>query len=138
MLPIDWRKVERNYAQVQCKQALLGLQDEHEVDVNLALLALYCDQQRLTINPNCWPKLLATSALWQQQLAPLRAIRRRAKSGNPGYYQRLLAIELMLERQLQQQLTPLLQLSKSAGDNLGCLGQHYGVTSLVPALHPFV
>ncbi|WP_095497095.1 TIGR02444 family protein [Paraferrimonas haliotis] len=138
MKPIDWRQVERNYVQAECRNALLSLQDNYGVDVNLALLALYCDQQQLAISACCWPKLLATSAHWQQRLAPLRVIRRTAKHLTPQQYQRILAMELALERQLQQQLTPLLRFSESAQSNLERLGQCYDNAAIAASLNPFL
>lgn len=97
-----------HYPKVQ--QLLLNLQDNYQLNVNLFLLCGYAQQQGCAIDELQLSSLLSHCQQWQQQLiSPFRALIRELKSQlSSEQYQSMLAMELSLERQQQQQLVSCL------------------------------
>ena len=77
-----WRFSLRFYALPDVAPACLALQDEANVDVNLMLFLLFLAENGRAITRDDVARLDASIAPWRAQVVePLRAIRRRLKSG---------------------------------------------------------
>jgi len=77
-----WRFSLRFYALPDVAPACLRLQDEANVDVNLMLFLLFLAENSRAITRDDVARLDASIAPWRTEVVePLRAIRRRLKSG---------------------------------------------------------
>ena len=100
------------------KDLCLKLQDEHGVNVNLLLLALYLDQQTTTQYSQAqWQQLLNCIENWEHKIVkPYRQLRRLAKGMiEASEYQQMLDVELMMERKSQHLISN--QLTEMASDS---------------------
>ncbi|WP_144211170.1 TIGR02444 family protein [Shewanella donghaensis] len=99
-----WRDCESLYA--SNPTSYISIQDDYQVNVNLLLLAQYLDQQAYPLALAQWETLAATIEDWDSKVvSPYRKLRRLAKSRLlPDEYQKMLDIELMMERKTQQML----------------------------------
>ena len=98
-----WTECEALYPAIQ--DTCLTLQDEHGVNVNLLLLALYLDNQTdLKYNQKQWLLLLTNIESWERKIVqPYRKLRRIAKGMiEQNEYQQMLDLELMMERKTQK------------------------------------
>ena len=120
-LPLSlWQDCDLLYAQHQAEY--LKLQDEHGVNVNLALLATWLDNHDYLMPTQGWQHLITQIASFELNLLqPFRRLRKLSKGHlAPDEYQQMLTVELMLERKVQRLILrspSLLQLS-SHTDNL--------------------
>ncbi|WP_207234104.1 MULTISPECIES: TIGR02444 family protein [Shewanella] len=94
-----------------CEQAYLAnpnryisLQDNYHTNVNLILLAEYLDAQGYFIAKASWQSLAKAIARWEEfVLIPYRTLRRKAKAHtSEDEYQKMLEVELIMERKSQQ------------------------------------
>ncbi|UJF21740.1 TIGR02444 family protein [Shewanella sp. OMA3-2] len=117
-----WGQCEQRYL---CDpQAYIALQDKYQVNVNLLLLAQYLDQQSYQLSLKHWQQLANVIAPWEAEvLKPYRQLRRLAKAHLAiDEYQKMLKVELMLERKSQTMLLQhinLIQAEPTASDNTG-------------------
>lgn len=97
-----WQECEHTYS--KNPQWYISLQDSHQVNVNLLLLAQYLDQHVYFLTTEQWQILSDTIAPWNNQvLVPYRQLRRIAKCHlAPDEYQKMLDVELIMERKSQQ------------------------------------
>ncbi|MGZ9899455.1 DUF2390 domain-containing protein [Shewanella gaetbuli] len=97
-----WQACEQQYA--SNPTAYIELQDHYQVNVNLFLLAQELDKspQRLTVEQ--WQLLQESIIHWEQTvLVPYRQLRRLAKAHlDTDEYQKMLDVELMMERKSQR------------------------------------
>jgi len=116
-----WRFSLRFYALPDVAPACLALQDEANVDVNLMLFLLFLAENGRAITRDDVARLDASIAPWRTEVVePLRAIRRRLKSGigeisaasSEGLRNMVKKIELEAERLEQARL-------ENAAPNLG-------------------
>ena len=116
-----WRFSLRFYALPDVAPACLALQDEANVDVNLMLFLLFLAENGRAITRDDVARLDASIAPWRTEVVePLRAIRRRLKSGigeisaasSEGLRNMVKKIELEAERLEQGRL-------EKAASNLG-------------------
>jgi uncharacterized protein (TIGR02444 family) len=114
-----WRFSLRFYALPDVAPACLTLQDEANVDVNLLLLLLFVADQGRAVTREDVARLDAAIAPWRGEVVePLRALRRRLKTGigefppNEGFRNMVKKIELEAERLEQGRL-------ERAASNLG-------------------
>ncbi|WP_434952899.1 TIGR02444 family protein [Shewanella sp. HL-SH4] len=99
-----WQQCEQKYL---CDpQAYIALQDSYQVNVNLLLLAQQLDQQSYPLDFNDWQQLSRLIEPWEAGvLKPYRQLRRLAKAHlTKDEYQKMLQVELMLERKSQKML----------------------------------
>lgn len=113
-----WQFSLATYARAYVADRLLALQDQYQVNINLALLAYYCDVHKCVIGDAQWRALKGAAESFDAQiLHPFRQLRRGYKShsqtADPVIYEQFKALELRLERQQQSQL-----LACIAGDEL--------------------
>ncbi|WP_028773256.1 DUF2390 domain-containing protein [Shewanella waksmanii] len=96
-----WRDCDEYYAQLQ--PVVLQQQDEHHVNVNLLLLAIWLDNHRYPLSFDSWQRLDVEIDSWEQKmLKPYRKLRKLSKANlAPDEYQQMLDVELMLERKAQ-------------------------------------
>ncbi len=93
------------------KNACLKLQDEHDVNVNLLLLALYLDKYtELRYSQTQWLQLINSIEDWESStLKPFRKSRRLAKNTvEKNKYQQMLTEELVMERESQKLINNVL------------------------------
>lgn len=128
--PIDlslWRECDTLYMEHQA--FCLQLQDEHQLNVNLLLLALWLDKHRYSLASEHWQALQQQTLAWEQKLLlPYRQLRRQSKTIlEASEYQQMLDAELMLERKSQAiilnilqsvSVVPLTNTGKEVHDNL--------------------
>lgn len=97
-----WQDCDDIYLRHQ--QIFLGLQDDHQVNVNLLLLATWLDQQSHLLSLQQWQTLQQDTFKWESRvLLPYRKLRRLSKSCLAAdEYQQMLDVELMLERKSQK------------------------------------
>lgn len=103
-----WQFAEVIYGHAEVSKACLFLQDECGVDVNVLLFALWIGAQRKTlVDVRAIRQVDAVVRQWRQEIVePLRAIRRRMKTGpspapdvaTEGLRSRLKDVEIELER----------------------------------------
>lgn len=121
--PTIWRTCEQRYT--QSPRDYLAMQEEHGVNVNLLLLAEELDQQGLGITAEQWEALTKEIKDWEQNiLTPYRRLRKLAKASfSEIEYQKMLDVELMMERKAQKLILHRLHKLKpqSIGNNL----KHY-------------
>ena len=97
-----WQECDQIYLKHQ--QLCLQLQDDHQVNVNLLLLALWLDNQSHFLSASQWQILQQDTMKWESRvLLPYRKLRRLSKSCLAAdEYQQMLDLELMLERKSQK------------------------------------
>jgi len=106
-----WQDCDEIYLKHQ--HLCIQLQDKYLLDVNLLLLAIWLDKQRHSLTKQQWQTLQSSTLKWnQQRLLPHRNLRRASKANlTADEYQRMLDLELMLERKSQhvilRSITPL-------------------------------
>ncbi|MCT8987696.1 TIGR02444 family protein [Shewanella phaeophyticola] len=102
--PNLWRECEQVYAQKP--RAYIQLQDNHQINVNLLLLAQYLDEKAYLLTESQWEIMLSTTAQWEESvLQPYRKLRRIAKQHLANdEYQKMLDVELIMERKSQHLL----------------------------------
>ncbi|MFT5788275.1 MAG: hypothetical protein ACI8SJ_000378 [Shewanella sp.] len=117
-----WQDCDSIYLKHQ--QLCLSLQDEHQVNVNLLLLALWLDTQELQLSAAQWQTLRQDTLKWETRvLLPYRSLRRLSKSClSDAEYQQMLEVELMLERKSQRLISRSL-------NKLACQGDSSNLTS---------
>ncbi|MCF1427917.1 MAG: TIGR02444 family protein [Shewanella sp.] len=96
-----WQQCDIHYA--KHRELCLNLQNQHQVNVNLLLLAWYLDGQKLGLDRAQWQEVIQLLSRWESQLlVPYRRLRQRGKARLPApEYRRMLDVELSLERQGQ-------------------------------------
>ncbi|WP_119967945.1 MULTISPECIES: DUF2390 domain-containing protein [Shewanella] len=110
-----WRDCDNRYA--AHRLSYISVQDDYQVNINLLLLAQYLDQQQHPLALAQWESLAATIEDWDTKVvSPYRKLRRLAKTYlQPGEYQQMLDIELMMERKTQQMLLKKLNQFEAEG-----------------------
>ncbi|GGP78477.1 TIGR02444 family protein [Shewanella ulleungensis] len=105
-----WHQCEQVYT--KNPNAYLQLQDNYQVNVNLLLLAQYLDQQAFLLSAEQWQMMLDVIEKWEDSvLVPYRKLRRIAKRHlAEDEYQKMLEVELIMERKSQQFLLQKLHL----------------------------
>ncbi len=101
------------------KDLCLRLQDEHGVNVNLLLLALYLDHHTtIQFSREQWRRLPERVENWERKIVkPYRQLRRLAGGMvEPGEYQQMLDVELMMERKSQRLISHQLTEMVPQGD----------------------
>lgn len=112
-----WSFSLRHYAQPGVKEACLALQDEHGLDVNVALACLWHERRgAAALSPEDIADLLARLATAQARVWNLRPLRRDAKAAPHGdaLYKALKRAELLAENLLQRALFEALEHRPSA------------------------
>jgi uncharacterized protein (TIGR02444 family) len=114
--PQLWQDCERSY--LVNTEHYLSLQDTYQVNVNLLLLAQHLDQQALFFNQQQWESLTASIALWENNVVqPYRKLRRLTKPHmDSAEYEKMLNVELIMERKSQQMLLQKLNQLQADGD----------------------
>ncbi|MDN4502965.1 DUF2390 domain-containing protein [Alteromonadaceae bacterium BrNp21-10] len=84
----------------QRKQQFLQLQNQHGLNVNLLLLAVYLDTQNVMLAAEHWQKLINVVLPSDKQLQQVR-LRRQSLDKSGDMYTQQLAQELALEQQQQ-------------------------------------
>ena len=112
-----WQDCDDIYLRHQ--QICLGLQDDHQVNVNLLLLATWLDQQSHLLSLQQWQTLQQDTFKWESRvLLPYRKLRRLSKSCLAAdEYQQMLDVELMLERKSQKLILHSLNQLAWQGEN---------------------
>ncbi|AZG74605.1 TIGR02444 family protein [Shewanella livingstonensis] len=107
---IIWRNCEQNY--LVNPNFYIHLQDNYHVNVNILLLAQYLDQQLYTLTQQEWEILTEVVEQWEANvLQPYRRLRRIAKAYlDNDEYQKMLDVELIMERKSQYMLLHKLNL----------------------------
>ncbi|MGB6137486.1 MAG: TIGR02444 family protein [Shewanella sp.] len=105
-----WHQCEQVYS--QNPSAYIQLQDSYQVNVNVLLLAQYLDQKAFLLSAEQWQSMLAVIEKWEDSvLMPYRKLRRIAKRHlAEDEYQKMLDVELIMERKSQQLLLQKLHL----------------------------
>jgi uncharacterized protein (TIGR02444 family) len=105
-----WHDCEQNYS--TNPNFYINLQDTYQVNVNILLLAQYLDQQHYVLTPQLWELLTGVVDQWEANvLQPYRRLRRIAKAYLDGEeYQKMLDVELIMERKSQYMLLHKLNL----------------------------
>ncbi|ABE56455.1 conserved hypothetical protein [Shewanella denitrificans OS217] len=114
--PQLWQDCEQYY--LVNTEHYLSLQDTYQVNVNLLLLAQYLDQQALFFNQQQWESLTACIELWENNVVqPYRKLRRLTKPHmDSTEYEKMLNVELIMERKSQQMLLQRLNQLQADGD----------------------
>ncbi|MEZ9593379.1 TIGR02444 family protein [Shewanella sp. 10N.261.52.F9] len=99
-----WQDCDVIYIQQQT--ICLALQDDHQLNVNLLLLALWLDSHHQRLASSDWQQLQQALLSWEQRLLlPYRKLRRLSKAVlEQAEYQQMLDVELMLERKSQAKI----------------------------------
>ncbi|MBB1437217.1 TIGR02444 family protein [Shewanella sp. SG41-4] len=105
-----WHDCEQNYS--KNPNFYISLQDSYQVNVNLLLLAQYLDQQHYVLTQQQWELLTGVVEQWEANvLQPYRRLRRIAKAHlGSDEYQKMLDVELIMERKSQYMLLHKLNL----------------------------
>ncbi|MGI2104448.1 TIGR02444 family protein [Shewanella frigidimarina] len=105
-----WRDCEQSYS--INPNFYINLQDSYQVNVNLLLLAQYLDQQHYVLTQQQWELLTGAVEQWEENvLQPYRRLRRIAKAYlDSEEYQKMLDVELIMERKSQYMLLHKLNL----------------------------
>ncbi|MGX9461216.1 TIGR02444 family protein [Shewanella sp. A14] len=108
----------------------IDLQDNYQVNVNILLLAEYLDQQHYVLTQQQWEILTLVIEQWEDKvLQPYRRLRQMAKAHlADDEYQKMLDVELMMERKSQNMLLQKLNL-------LNGEMSHSGTTDLANVQH---
>jgi uncharacterized protein (TIGR02444 family) len=117
-----WQDCDDIYLKHQ--QQCLRLQDEHQVNVNLLLLALWLDTQEYLLSATQWQTLQHDTFKWEARvLLPYRKLRRLSKSClEKAEYQQMQDVELMLERKSQRLILRSLNTLVCQGDGSNLTG----------------
>ncbi|MGI2259191.1 TIGR02444 family protein [Shewanella sp. GXUN23E] len=104
MTPLDqrlWQQCDLHYA--KHRELCLSLQNQHQVNVNLLLLAWYLDGRRLGLDSSQWQEVTQLINRWEGRLlVPYRRLRQLGKARLPtAEYHKMLDVELSLERKGQ-------------------------------------
>lgn len=104
-----WQDCDAIYMQHQA--SLLALQDDHQLNVNLLLLAIWLDSHHQLLASSDWQQLQQSLLEWEQRLLlPYRRLRRLSKAAlEQAEYQQMLDVELMLERKSQAKILAALK-----------------------------
>lgn len=99
--------------------ACVALQDRHDLDVNVLLFAAWAGMEcGVALSAERLAAVDSTIAAWRREVVrPLRAVRRRVKAEDDGFYQRMKAVELEAERIEQDRLFALGGLTPQPGGN---------------------
>ncbi|ABV88815.1 TIGR02444 family protein [Shewanella pealeana] len=105
-----WSDCDPLYMQHQ--SLCLQLQDDHQLNVNLLLLALWLDMHHYLLPKLQWRQLQQDTHSWERKLLlPYRQLRRQSKAClATGEYRQMLELELMLERKSQAMILTALKL----------------------------
>nr|WP_153447939.1 TIGR02444 family protein [Vibrio algicola] len=104
-----WQFCLERYQQPGVESACLTLQNQYQGNVNLLLLYIWLDQQKLTLAPQEQERLKQSLQPTQALLAQFRSLRRQYKTHLPAsLYRESLTFELQLERQQQEYLVEAL------------------------------
>ncbi|GIU30450.1 TIGR02444 family protein [Shewanella schlegeliana] len=146
--PIDhslWLDCDALY--MEHRTLCLQLQDNHQLNVNLLLLALWLDKHHYILPKPQWHELQQDSRNWEEKLLlPYRQFRRRSKVLlETDEYQQMLKLELMLERKSQAIILKALQSMQvkqqtdTTNSNCGNLSHYLALFDLdsrdYPSLH---
>lgn len=107
--PSLWHDCDSLY--MEHKTLCLQLQDDHQLNVNLLLLALWLDKHHYSLPEPQWQTLQQATLAWEQKLLlPYRQLRRQSKTMlETDEYQQMLKLELVLERKSQAMILKALQ-----------------------------
>lgn len=121
-----WHQCELVYS--QNPSAYIQLQDSYHVNVNILLLAQYLDQQAFLLSAEQWQSMLGVIEKWEDSvLVPYRQLRRIAKRHlAEDEYQKMLDVELIMERKSQQFL--LQRLNSLVGETFNLKHADYSNT----------
>ncbi|OOE74115.1 TIGR02444 family protein [Salinivibrio sp. ML290] len=108
--PADlWQFCLHHYGKPEVKQACLKLQDEHQGNVNLALLLAWIEQHGYGLAPESLSQLKHALSRSEHLLIAYRHLRRDLKPRvGSGQYKKMLNFELSLEKFQQQDLVEAL------------------------------
>ncbi|MBO6827187.1 MAG: TIGR02444 family protein [Sneathiella sp.] len=115
-----WEFASQTYEVEGVSGLCLRLQDEYELDVNILLFILWCDQMGAgDVSPQFWKDLVSYSKKWQGEIvSPLRGARRELKvriaNGLPHLQklrQQVLSVELEAEKEQINHLQHLYNVS---------------------------
>ncbi|MGS0681571.1 TIGR02444 family protein [Shewanella sp. 125m-7] len=128
-----WTDCDTLYLQHQ--NQCLALQDDHQLNVNLLLLAIWLDNKQHKLASSDWKVLQHSMFAWEERLLlPYRKLRRQAKAYlEQNEYQQLLSVELMLERKSQAMILKALESIQIQEDNTttgGNLSRYLALFSL--------
>ncbi|MGS0676061.1 TIGR02444 family protein [Shewanella sp. 0m-4] len=138
--PSLWSDCDAIYEQHQ--SLCLQLQDAHQLNVNLLLLAIWLDKQQHTLALPHWERLQQTMFTWEQKLLlPFRKLRRLGKNQlESSEYQQMLSVELMLERKSQAMISNTLQAmpleSNDTGQGANNVSDYLSIFNLKSAHYP--
>ncbi|WP_413112802.1 TIGR02444 family protein [Thaumasiovibrio sp. DFM-14] len=100
-----WQFGIAHYQRNGVKHACLCLQNHYQGNINLALLLIYLDQQKVFLNEEQIQTLIIALESSQTLILPYREMRKQLKSQLKSTgYQQLLNFELKLEQQQQEDL----------------------------------
>ncbi|GIU06066.1 MULTISPECIES: TIGR02444 family protein [unclassified Shewanella] len=110
-----WRDCDALYMEHQT--LCLQLQDDHQLNVNLLLLALWLDKHHYLLPNPQWRQLQQDTRCWEEKLLlPYRQLRRQSKAClETDEYRQMLDLELMLERKSQAMILTALELMPLEG-----------------------
>lgn len=104
-----WQFCLHHYAKQEVKQACLKLQDEHQGNVNLALLLAWIESHGYGLSPESLTQLKHALSRSEHLLIAYRHLRRDLKPRvGTGQYKKMLNFELSLEKFQQQDLIEVL------------------------------
>lgn len=124
-----WRHCEQSY--LANPKFYIHLQDSYQVNVNILLLAQYLDQQHYLLTQQHWELLTGVIEHWETSvLQPYRRLRQITKAHLANdEYQKMLEVELIMERKSQNMLLQKLNLLDGETVNSDHCGpsniQHY-------------
>jgi uncharacterized protein (TIGR02444 family) len=111
-----WEECEAHYQ--SNTDYYLSLQDTYQVNVNLLLLAQRLDKQDFFLTQQQWESLTSCIELWETNVVqPYRKLRRLTKPHmDISEYQKMLNVELIMERKSQQMLLQRLNQFSAEGE----------------------
>ncbi len=120
-----WQECDRIYAQHQA--TFIGLQDEYGLNINLLLLAIWLDRQAVELTVEHWQQLSKEIDDHDRQvLLPYRQLRKLSKPHlTREEYQKMLEVELMLERKTQKLILEKLDRLKVTPHKIARVNCHY-------------
>ena len=98
-----WQWSCRVYQYSSVRKLCLLLQDEHQLNVNFLLLAIWSGQQNIVLIIEDWQEISIKCEPIVLKIQQIRVQRRRLKSISSPQYQKALEIELKGEKFLQNQ-----------------------------------
>ncbi len=100
-----WQFGITHYQRKGVKHACLCLQNQYQGNINLALMLIYLDKQKVFLNEDQIQQLITVLESSQGLIAPYREMRRNLKLQLKSTgYQQLLNFELLLEQRQQYDL----------------------------------